>query len=107
MPKQRTTSPGEIQLERVRAICADLPETTEKLSHGEPTFFVNKKVYVMFSNTARNAPRCNQLIKPKFHHLNRLSHVDKSHPTPSIETFRLPNAVADRVHGKAPMRKAF
>src|SRR5437667_7142206 len=54
MPKRRTTSPGEIQLERVRAICADLPETTEKLSHGEPTFFVNKKVYVMFSNNHHN-----------------------------------------------------
>jgi hypothetical protein len=27
-----------------------LPETTEKLSHGEPTFFVKKKVYAMFVN---------------------------------------------------------
>lgn len=38
------------QLERVRRICADLPETTERISHGEPTFFVRKKVYVMFAN---------------------------------------------------------
>lgn len=38
------------QLERVRRICAALPGTTEKISHGEPTFFVGKKVYVMFSN---------------------------------------------------------
>lgn len=37
-------------LERVRRICLVLPETTEKLSHGEPTFFVRKKVYVMFAN---------------------------------------------------------
>jgi hypothetical protein len=34
------------QLERVRQICAALPETTERLSHGEPTFFVRGKVYV-------------------------------------------------------------
>jgi len=27
-----------------------LPDTTEKLSHGEPTFFVRKKVYAMFAN---------------------------------------------------------
>ncbi len=27
-----------------------LPQTTEKLSHGEPTFFVGKKVYAMFAN---------------------------------------------------------
>jgi hypothetical protein len=38
------------QLERVRQICAALPETTERLSHGEPTFFVRGKVYVMFAD---------------------------------------------------------
>ena len=27
-----------------------MPETTEKLSHGEPTFFVRKKVFTMFAN---------------------------------------------------------
>src|SRR5438067_11630269 len=37
-------------LQRIRRICATLPETTEKLSHGEPTFFVRKKVFAMFSN---------------------------------------------------------
>jgi hypothetical protein len=37
-------------LQRVRQICAALPETTEKLSHGEPTFFVRKKVFAMFAN---------------------------------------------------------
>jgi hypothetical protein len=37
-------------LNRVRRICSALPETTEKLSHGEPTFLVRKKVYVMFAN---------------------------------------------------------
>jgi hypothetical protein len=38
------------QLERVRQICTALPETAERLSHGEPTFFVRGKVYVMFAN---------------------------------------------------------
>lgn len=39
------------QLERVRKICFAFPETTERLSHGEPTFFVRgKKVFVMFTN---------------------------------------------------------
>ena len=41
---------SEGHLRRVRRICAALPETTEKLSHGEPTFFVRKKVYAMFAN---------------------------------------------------------
>jgi len=41
-------------LKRIRRICGALPETTEKLSHGEPTFFVRKKVYAMFSNNHHN-----------------------------------------------------
>ena len=38
----------ENHLERVRRICFELPETEERLSHGEPTFFVGKRVFVMF-----------------------------------------------------------
>ena len=45
---------SEKQLQRVRDICATLTETTEKLSHGEPTFFVRKKVYAMFANNHHN-----------------------------------------------------
>jgi hypothetical protein len=45
---------SEQHLQRVRRICAALPETTEKISHGEPTFFVRKKVYVMFANNHHN-----------------------------------------------------
>jgi hypothetical protein len=41
-------------LERVRRICLAMPETWEKLSHGEPTFFVGKKVFAMFSNNHHN-----------------------------------------------------
>jgi hypothetical protein len=40
---------SEKQIERVRRICLALPETFEKLSHGEPTFFVKKKVFAMCS----------------------------------------------------------
>lgn len=40
---------GQEQQERIRRICAALPEVTEKLSHGEPTFFVRKKVFAMCS----------------------------------------------------------
>jgi hypothetical protein len=36
-------------LERLRAICTSLPEVTEKLSHGEPTWFVRKS-FVMFAD---------------------------------------------------------
>lgn len=45
---------SEEHLKRVRRICAPLPETTEKLSHGEPTFFVRKKVFAMFANNHHN-----------------------------------------------------
>ena len=42
------------QLERVRRICSTLPEMTERLSHGEPTFFVHNKVFVMFADNHHN-----------------------------------------------------
>ena len=42
------------QIERVRRLCFTLPEVTEKLSHGEPTFFVRKKVFTMFANNHHN-----------------------------------------------------
>lgn len=41
-------------LQRVRRICTALPEATEKLSHGEPMFFVRKKVFCMFANNHHN-----------------------------------------------------
>ncbi|HXD32117.1 MAG TPA: MmcQ/YjbR family DNA-binding protein [Pyrinomonadaceae bacterium] len=50
--KEKTS--GEQQIERVRRICMALPETTEKISHGEPTWFVKKKVFAMFSNNHHN-----------------------------------------------------
>jgi hypothetical protein len=38
-------------LDRLRALCLALPETTERLSHGEPTWFVrDKKTFVMFAD---------------------------------------------------------
>lgn len=38
-------------LERLREICLSLPETTERLSHGEPAWFVrDKKMFVMYSD---------------------------------------------------------
>ena len=49
-PKKASGASGEEHLRRVRRICAALPGTTEKLSHGEPTFFAAKKVYAMFAN---------------------------------------------------------
>src|SRR6185369_4547263 len=40
---------GAKHVERVRKLCLNLPETSEKLSHGEPTFFVRKRVFAMCS----------------------------------------------------------
>ncbi|GGL31324.1 MmcQ/YjbR family DNA-binding protein [Nocardia jinanensis] len=42
---------AETPLTRLRALCTALPETTERLSHGEPTWFVRgKKTFVMFAD---------------------------------------------------------
>jgi|SRR5215204_3607207 len=45
---------GEKHVERVREICLSLPETLEKLSHGESTFFVRKRVFAMCSINHHN-----------------------------------------------------
>lgn len=38
----------EAALERIRVFCLALPETSERLSHGAPTFFVrDKRAFVM------------------------------------------------------------
>lgn len=42
-------------LDRVRKICLALPEVTEKLSHGSPTWFV-KKTFVNFSDHKHGGP---------------------------------------------------
>lgn len=45
---------GGTQLERVRRICISIPGVTERVSHGEPTFFTPKRVFVMFANNHHN-----------------------------------------------------
>ena len=45
---------GEEHIHRVRRICASLPGTSEKLSHGEPTFFTSKKVFAMCATNHHN-----------------------------------------------------
>jgi hypothetical protein len=42
-------------LDRVREICLALPEVTEKLSHGSPTWFV-KKTFVSFADHTHGGP---------------------------------------------------
>jgi len=39
-----------VQLARVRRICLAQPGANERLSHGEPTWFAGKRVFVMFVN---------------------------------------------------------
>lgn len=41
---------NEDQIRRVRKLCLALPGATERLSHGEPTFFMKKRVFAMISN---------------------------------------------------------
>ncbi|HEV2782227.1 MAG TPA: MmcQ/YjbR family DNA-binding protein [Actinophytocola sp.] len=42
---------GNDPLESLRKLCLALPETTERLSHGEPAWFVRgKKTFVMYAN---------------------------------------------------------
>jgi hypothetical protein len=43
------TVPAKSPLERVRELCLSLPETSERLSHGQPSFFIReKRTFVMY-----------------------------------------------------------
>ena len=37
-------------LHQLRSLCLALPEVTERLSHGEPTWFVAKKTFVTYAD---------------------------------------------------------
>lgn len=41
-------------IDRVRRICLALPDAWEKLSHGEPTFWVGNKMFATFANAANH-----------------------------------------------------
>ena len=45
-----TATPFARQLRCFPRVCLSLPGATEKLSHGEPTFFVHTRVFAGFSN---------------------------------------------------------
>ena len=49
MTAQANQKKADAALKRVRALCLALPQATERLSHGAPTFFV-KKSFLMFHN---------------------------------------------------------
>ena len=44
----------EDPISRVRRLCLAMPDTSEKLSHGEPTFFAAKRVFAMVANNHHN-----------------------------------------------------
>ena len=50
MGRRRDSAVPEEHLSRVRRICMSIPGATERLSHGEPTFFVKKRVFTVFAN---------------------------------------------------------
>ena len=48
-PLTYSSDDAQAALLAVRSMCLALPETTERLSHGSPTFFIrDKKTFVMF-----------------------------------------------------------
>lgn len=49
-PSRPKPKPFARQLQRARNVCLAMPGATEKISHGEPTFFIKNGVFAMFSN---------------------------------------------------------
>jgi predicted DNA-binding protein (MmcQ/YjbR family) len=49
----KTTASAE-PLDRIRAICLALPGAWEKISHGEPTFWIGKRTFAMFASAGNH-----------------------------------------------------
>lgn len=41
-------------LTRLRKVCLALPEAFEKVSHGEPTFWIHKRMFAMFADATNH-----------------------------------------------------
>jgi predicted DNA-binding protein (MmcQ/YjbR family) len=41
-------------IDRLRKICLSLPETFEKTSHGEPTFWIGKRMFATFADAGNH-----------------------------------------------------
>jgi hypothetical protein len=67
-------------LDRLRALCLALPEATEKMSHGEPTWFV-RKVFVTFAGRHHRPRRGDEVGAHRSTEL-----VDPRSPTSSSRT---------------------
>ena len=50
-------STADALIDRVRAVAMALPDTTEKLSHGEPSFFVRGRMFATFDNNHHGSGR--------------------------------------------------
>jgi hypothetical protein len=46
--------PPSSPVDRVRRLCLALPDAWEKVSHGEPTFWVGTKMFATFANAANH-----------------------------------------------------
>jgi hypothetical protein len=51
LPPDRPSAKAKPVLDRLRELCMELPQVTERLSHGEPTWFVrDKKTFASFAD---------------------------------------------------------
>jgi hypothetical protein len=64
MPSKALVVDANILVRRcwLHRICAAFPNTTERLTHGQATFFVRKKVFAMFGNNHNGPPKRDQNV---------------------------------------------
>jgi len=55
--EERTKRITPRPLARLRKLCLALPDVTETISHGEPTFWTKKRTFAMFANAATHHGR--------------------------------------------------
>jgi hypothetical protein len=74
---RRPTMPAS-PIERLRRTCLAFPEAYEKVSHGEPTFWVGKKMFASFADASNHHGAGRHAVWCKTTHLNQDLLVSRS-----------------------------
>jgi hypothetical protein len=64
-------------LDRLRKLCLALPHAYEKVSHGEPTFWVRKKMFASFANADNHHGNGRHAVWCKATHMTQSLLVEK------------------------------
>ena len=62
-PRDEALDVDGVQIARLRRLCLALPQVNERLGHGSPCFYADKKIFAMFSDNHHGDGRLSVWLK--------------------------------------------